>query len=177
MLAKNRKFKVTGASFYKNDAEEGDLVFFELDPDNPHDKNAIKVLNSEGLMLGHIPKENAKEIQDFIKGKYPYYCAKVNSTWEPDDEDFTVPEVLAHFANSPSELPYQSQEWKNNLHGFSRKPTQAEIKKNRNLFVFLIVGSIVLFFISMAITDSYLISLLLGAITIFVGIKWLIRDQ
>jgi SWI/SNF-related matrix-associated actin-dependent regulator of chromatin subfamily A3 len=68
MLAKNRKFKVTGASFYKNDAEEGDLIFFELEPDNPHDKNAIKVLNEEGLMLGHIPKENAKEIKRFHQG-------------------------------------------------------------------------------------------------------------
>lgn len=177
MLAKNRKFKVTGASFYKNDSEEDELVFFELEPDNPHDKNAIKVLNAEGLMLGHIPKEIAQEIQDFIKGKYPYYCAKVKSTWEPDDGDFTVPEILAHFANSPSELPYKSQEWKNNLHGLSRKPTQSEIKQNRNLFAYLIIGSIVLFFISKTITDSYLIAFLVSVVTIFVGIKWLIRDR
>ena len=41
MIPKNRKFNVAGVSFNRNSVEEGELVYFELEPDNPHDKNAI----------------------------------------------------------------------------------------------------------------------------------------
>ena len=177
MIPKNRKFNVAGVSFNRNSVEEGELVYFELEPDNPHDKNAIKVLNSSGETLGHIPRESAKEIQGFLNGKYPYYCAKVVDTWQPDDEDFVVPEVLAHFANQPSELPFKSQELKDNLHGLSRKPTNEEVGQNRQFFLFLTIGSLILWGVLLKVSDSYVLSSLVSGFVFWLGIKWLIRDR
>ena len=177
MQIKNRKFNVAGVTFYKNDVHEGELVNFELEPNNTHDKNAIKVLNKHNQMLGHIPKENAKEIQSFLKGKYPHYCAKVVETWTPDDEDFEVPKILAHFANNPSELPFASQEWKDNLYGLSRKPTPDEASFNRLLFFFLIVFSLIVWYLVAKFTDSYLFPTFASALVIWLGIKWLTRDR
>jgi len=111
MLSKNRKFNVAGSSFYDYSASEGELVYFQLEPQNSYDKNAIKVLNKNHNQIGHIPAKNAKEIQLFINGKYPHYCAKVVGVWEPDDSDVVIPKILAHFSNKSNELPYPEQEW------------------------------------------------------------------
>lgn len=177
MQIKNRKFNVVGVTFYKNDVNVGELVNFELEPNNPHDKNTIKVLNKHNQMLGYIPKENAKEIQSFFNGKYPHYCAKVVETWTPDDEDFEVPKILAHFANNSSELPFAPQEWKDNLYGLSRMPTVEEASFNRLFFLFLIVFSVILWNLVAHYTDSYLFPTLASALVLWLGIKWLTRDR
>ena len=109
MVPKNRKFNVAGSTFYSGKVESGDLVFFSLEPDNPKDKNAIKILNAKGDFIGYVPKESAKEFHEFIAGKYPHYCAKVKEIW---DADFgKIPKILSHFANDPAELPYEKQDF------------------------------------------------------------------
>ena len=109
MPSKNRKFNVAGSAFYHGLVSAGDLVFFSLEPDNPKDKNAIKILNRDNQLIGYVPKESAKEFHLFINGKYPFYCAKVKEIWEADIG--MLPKILAHFANSPTELPYEAQEF------------------------------------------------------------------
>jgi hypothetical protein len=177
MQPKNRKFNIAGVSFYRNDVEEDELVFFGLEPDNPHDKNAIKVLNQGGQILGYIPKDSALEIHGFLNGKYPYYCAKVVEIWELDDGDFVVPKILAHFANKSSELPFASQERESNLHGLSRKPTTEEVDRNRKSFLFLIIGVLLFWGLGVHFSGDYVISTLLSGIVLWIGIKWLIRDR
>ena len=69
--------------------------FFEFDiSNNPHDKNAIKVLSKES---GIHSQKNAKEIQGFLSIKYPDYCAKVIETQTSNGADFKVSKILAFF--------------------------------------------------------------------------------
>jgi hypothetical protein len=110
MTPKNRKFNVAGIGHYSDDYEEGELVYFELEPSNKFDSNAIKVLNSKFDQIGYVPRDKAAEFIELIDGKYPHYCAKVIEIWEGNDGD-AMPKVLAHFANQPSELPYPENEW------------------------------------------------------------------
>jgi len=109
MISKNRKFNVAGSTFYSGKISVGDLVFFSLEPDNPKDNKAIKILNANRDVIGYAPKETAKEIHEFIKGKYPYYCAKVKEIWDADLG--RIPKILSHFANDPMELPYAKQDF------------------------------------------------------------------
>ena len=109
MLPKNRKFNVAGATFYSGNFGPGDLAFFSFERDNPKDKNAIKIVNANGEIIGYVPKEIAKEFHEFVNGKYPYYCAKIREVWDADIG--RIPKILAHFANNPMELPYTKQEF------------------------------------------------------------------
>ncbi len=108
-MAKNRNFNVVGSSIYANKVSAGDIVHFVLEPDNSTDKNAIRIVNSDGKTIGYVPKASAIEFQNFRTGKYPFYCAKVKEVWKGRLAD--VPQVLAHFTKNEEELPYQSQKW------------------------------------------------------------------
>lgn len=110
MPIKNRKFNVAGIGFYSNQYEEGELIYFELEPTNEFDSNAIKVLNSNLEQIGYVPREKAREFHGLLEDEYRYYCAKVIEIWDGSDGD-AMPKVLAHFANDPSELPYPEHEW------------------------------------------------------------------
>ena len=110
MTIKNRKFNVAGIGFHSNQYEEEDLIYFELEPTNEFDSNAIKVLNSNLDQIGYVPREKAKEFYELLEDDYRYYCAKIIEIWEGNDGD-AMPKVLAHFANDPSELPYPEHEW------------------------------------------------------------------
>ena len=109
MSIKNRKFNVAGATIYQAKVSAGDLVFFQLEPNNPNHGDAIKILNQLNQVVGYIPRGSVDEIQLFRQGKYPYYCAKVKELWRGSEG--LVPQVLAHFASDISELPYAGQAW------------------------------------------------------------------
>lgn len=50
----------------------GALLKFELDPENPYDKNAIKAVYN-GETVGYMNKTKLREmIRDWIEGGYPY---------------------------------------------------------------------------------------------------------
>jgi hypothetical protein len=108
-MAKNRKFNVAGSTIYTAKVSAGDIVHFVLEPNNPADKNAIRIINPNGETIGYVPKASAVEFQEFRTGKYPFYCAKVKEVWA--GEISNVPKVLAHFTKAEEELPYQSQKW------------------------------------------------------------------
>lgn len=109
MGIKNRKFNLAGVTFYEAKVSEGEVVYFQLEPLNPKDSNAIKVLNKDMEIIGYVPVENAIEIQSFLKGKYPRYCARVKEIWQHDG--IRVPKILAHFSLLADELPYDEQVW------------------------------------------------------------------
>ena len=108
-MAKNRKFNVAGSTIYTAKVRPGDIVHFVLEPNNPMDKNAIRIVNSNGDTIGYVPKASAFEFQEFRAGKYPFYCAKITEVWQGNLSN--VPKVLAHFTKNEEELPYQSQNW------------------------------------------------------------------
>lgn len=112
MIPKNRKFNVAGVSYHQASVNVGDEIHFELEPSNPYDSNAVKVLKRNGTVLGHVPKEMSEEVTKFLTGKYPNYSAYVYEIWEMRDgaKHFDVPKIMAHFANQPNELPSMGQE-------------------------------------------------------------------
>ena len=62
-------FKVNGVSFHKevvDNLKENEELKFEKEPDNKYDKNAIKILNSEGKMIGYVPKKYKIKDTEFI---------------------------------------------------------------------------------------------------------------
>ncbi len=108
-MAKNRKFNVAGSTIYKAKVSAGDRVHFVLEPNNPADKNAIRIVNSDGDTIGYVPKASAVEFQEFRAGKYPFYCAKIKEVWQGNLSD--VPKVLVHFTKTEDELPYEACKW------------------------------------------------------------------
>ncbi len=145
MTIKNRKFNVAGIGFHSNQYEEEDLIYFELEPTNEFDSNAIKVLNSNLDQIGYVPREKAKEFYELLEDDYQYYCAKIIEIWEGNDGD-AMPKVLAHFANDPSELPYPEHEW---ISSSANQPKKAPRLKTKFPVAFnwliLGLGFIVLF--------------------------------
>ena len=112
MIPKNRKFNVAGVSFHQASVSIGDEIYFELEPANPYDSNAVKVLKSNGVVLGHVPKDISGDITKLLKGKYPNYSAYIYEIWEMRDGDkhFDFPKIMDHFANQSNELPSRGQE-------------------------------------------------------------------
>ncbi len=48
---------VVGLQYYEGADAANDIeVFFERDPDNPFDHNAIAVFSPRGIKLGHLPQ-------------------------------------------------------------------------------------------------------------------------
>lgn len=64
--------KISGMKFTKptnelwSQLKEGVEVILEKEPDNPYDKNAVKVI-FDGFHLGYVDKINAKNVTDETK--------------------------------------------------------------------------------------------------------------
>ncbi len=41
------------------------------EPENPHDKNAVKVMSPEGLFLGYIPRQYSEEVAEAVRSEIP----------------------------------------------------------------------------------------------------------
>lgn len=51
-------------------------------PDNPHDKNAIRIVTTTGLMLGHVPKVDNPGVWERLKDKDVLVrCFKTSDTF------------------------------------------------------------------------------------------------
>ena len=80
-------FKVAGVSFCKTVVETLDpdqILKLEKDPDNKYDPNAIKILNSDGKMVGFVPKQFNQSILkkfDKISTKYTLKVKSIHK-WE-----------------------------------------------------------------------------------------------
>jgi len=75
--------ELAGAKYYKNENlgflfKQGDQVLLFQEPDNFHDKNAVKVVNLRGQQIGHIPKDFAEEIGNDLENGY-YYKVTIDS--------------------------------------------------------------------------------------------------
>lgn len=75
--------ELAGARYYKNDNlgflfKQGEQVLLFQEPDNVHDKNAVKVVNLRGQQIGHMPKDFTKEIGKDLENGY-YYKVIIDS--------------------------------------------------------------------------------------------------
>lgn len=83
---------------YQYDLHESNTIELIPEPDNPYDKNAIKVIHKEMGDIGYIPKKDNVNLADFINsysgnvrysidfegGKYKYYDGeKIITDWKP----------------------------------------------------------------------------------------------
>ena len=60
----------------KNSIEvtRGDEVFLEKEPENQYDSNAIKIVNSEGMLLGYLPRYYSQAFTRLINEKRNVSC-------------------------------------------------------------------------------------------------------
>jgi len=64
------KSQIVGIQFYDDDAKASEQIFFEREPDNTHDKNAIRVENLDFKKVGFLPKKMSSWLSPLIdKGK------------------------------------------------------------------------------------------------------------
>lgn len=83
---------------YQYDLHESNTIELIPEPDNPYDKNAIKVIHKEMGDIGYIPKKDNVNLANFINsysgnvrysidfegGKYKYYDGeKIITDWKP----------------------------------------------------------------------------------------------
>lgn len=68
-----------GSLFFR--INEIGTIYLESDPDNPYDKNAIKVMHNDIGQLGYIPKDQTKYIRKFcpLDKMKIYFYAKYNN--------------------------------------------------------------------------------------------------
>ena len=58
---------LVGAQYHQGDpGDRGQAVFFDRDPDNPFDPNAVAVFAHDGRQLGHLPRYDAAYFSPLI---------------------------------------------------------------------------------------------------------------
>jgi hypothetical protein len=77
---------VAGVSFRQaelREVVEGDLLIVQIDDDNPHDANAVKVTTTDGVLLGFIPKALAPRLRASNDASWPAKVKQVlrGDTW------------------------------------------------------------------------------------------------
>ncbi|KAI6135693.1 SNF2 family N-terminal domain-containing protein [Pisolithus croceorrhizus] len=60
------KTRVVGVQYYKGLVGAGEQVTLQREPRNPHDRNAIKVINIGGTQVGHIPRDIAAQVAPLL---------------------------------------------------------------------------------------------------------------
>ena len=104
------KNKIVGCRYYHGYATIGEMVMIRREPQNQYDRNAIQVLNVQGVQIGHIPKQMAAKLAKYmdqrkllvegqIAGEKGYYeCPLMLSFYgsnDPDEQAALVAEMTA----------------------------------------------------------------------------------
>jgi SWI/SNF-related matrix-associated actin-dependent regulator of chromatin subfamily A3 len=58
--------KIVGVRYYDGYATVGEHVLLHREPNNPYDRNAIRVLNVMGNQIGHIPRDVAARLAKYM---------------------------------------------------------------------------------------------------------------
>ena len=65
---------------------EYEAVYLEPEPDNPYDKNAVKVLNIKGEQIGYLSSDLAKDITERISEGEEFFAVITSFTGDEDDK-------------------------------------------------------------------------------------------
>jgi hypothetical protein len=58
--------QIVGIQYYDDEVKSGEKIFFEREPDNNHDKNAIRVENLDFKKVGFLPKKSSSWLASLI---------------------------------------------------------------------------------------------------------------
>mgnify|MGYP003983970555 CR=1 FL=1 len=65
-LLGNITSQIVGIQYYDDGVKGGEKIFFEREPDNDHDKNAIRVENLDFKKVGFLPKKSSSWMAPLI---------------------------------------------------------------------------------------------------------------
>ena len=84
----NRCFFIAGVRHYINcngdlcknslEVNRGDEVFFKREPENPHDKNAVQILDKSNVLLGYVPRYYSSGVTELIINNREIKCYVCN---------------------------------------------------------------------------------------------------
>lgn len=71
--------------FVANNIDTGDILYLELEPDNKHDKYAVKVL-FEDEIIGYVESDSSEEISQLLETSRDYDCTVIScfADWDMD---------------------------------------------------------------------------------------------
>jgi hypothetical protein len=83
------KSQIVGIQYYDDEVKGGEKIFFEREPDNDHDKNAIRVENLDFKKVGFLPKRSSSWLAPLIdQGKLMIDGIVKESYY---DNDYSIP--------------------------------------------------------------------------------------
>jgi hypothetical protein len=83
------KSQIVGIQYYDDGVKGGEKIFFEREPDNDHDKNAIRVENLDFKKVGFLPKKSSSWLAPLIdQGKVMIDGIVKDSYY---DNDYSIP--------------------------------------------------------------------------------------
>lgn len=62
--------KIVGVRYYDGYATPGEQVMVKREPLNPHDANAIRINNVQGVQIGHLPRQLAFKLAPYMVSQY-----------------------------------------------------------------------------------------------------------
>jgi hypothetical protein len=91
---------IVGTQYYVGEAHAGEYVNLEREPQNPYDRNAIKVLNQAGQKVGHIKKELAQVLSPLMRDNTHL---QLDATIPRSGNKFTIPIQIDILGPDPNE--------------------------------------------------------------------------
>ena len=93
--------QVVGIRYYQGAAHPGEFVQLVREPDNPYDKNAIRVDNLRHQKVGHIKKETARALSQ-VMDKFP--SITIDGTIPYAGNEYTIPCLVELFGKDAVDL-------------------------------------------------------------------------
>jgi len=92
--------KVVGTQYYKVEHRPGQKLYFERNPANPHDANAIEAQDERGRVLGHLPRKDAAWLAPLIDRGSIFLQGRIEEVG--GDWEFTVTVSVHQHDGGPS---------------------------------------------------------------------------
>lgn len=93
------KCQIVGIRYYRGEAHPGEYVKLVREPNNPYDRNAIRVENLSGEKVGHIKKEQAAALTPIMDGSLD---VKLDGTIPYAGNQWNLPLMLEFYGKEAS---------------------------------------------------------------------------
>ncbi|GAB4252217.1 MAG: hypothetical protein Tsb0034_30970 [Ekhidna sp.] len=77
-VSMNNQDGISRQGIIKREVEEDDKLRLELEADNPHDPNAIRVLSKHGNQIGYLNREIAEQVKPALENETEIH---VKASW------------------------------------------------------------------------------------------------
>ena len=92
--------KVVGIRYYRGVIHAGEFATLQREPDNPYDRNAIRVENMGKEKVGHIKRELAYQLAKLLDNRPVMECLQIDATIPGRGNAYTLPLELKVFGKS-----------------------------------------------------------------------------